>query len=104
MNEVQLKTQSPNQLTDHDNVLIRDKTLNGIAEFSDEIRVDQFEQLVLSARYYLGKWNIRKLESNNEEIKESLKNFSIGNIMQLKPKIFEDSKHMEVNIKKEISC
>lgn len=56
-----------------------------MANIIDEHELSRLADYEASAQYYIRKWGVRKLESDNEFLKTYLKNFSIGNIMQVRP-------------------
>ena len=78
-------TQITDDLEDYE---IKKKVVNGISNIDDEPVIDRSENYLRTARHYFKKWNIRKQGQKNEEIKENIKNFSIGNIMQMRPLFF----------------
>ena len=72
--------------------------IEGITAVDDEPKIAKLEDYYITAKYYLNKWNIRKMSKSNEIIKENLKNFSIGNIMQLKPLSFEENRESTIDL------
>ena len=71
---------------------LKQKVVAGISRIEDEARVERCDKYLRTARYYFKKWNIRKQGEKEEELKEWLKNFSIGNIMQMRPLSFEENR------------
>ena len=60
-----------------------------MANIIDDHDLSRISDYEASTQYFLRKWGVRKLESNNEYLKTYLKSFSIGNIMQVRPQDME---------------
>jgi hypothetical protein len=66
--------------------------IHGLSQLPENIGVERRNDYLLTAKHYFRRWSIKKNEQNSESIKEALKNFSIGNIMQMKPISFEENR------------
>lgn len=68
------------------------KTISGLANFEDAPRVDRRDDYLTTAKHYFKIWHQKKNSQLNDIMKENLKTFSIGSIVQIKPIAGEDSK------------
>lgn len=78
---------------------IKYKILESLSSFNDSYNVKMIEEYIVSSEYFYQVWKINKTSNEDEVIRDFLRNFSIGSIMQIGCDSNEEDKtHEEENL------
>lgn len=59
----------PDSEQTYEEIRAKIKVIEGITGIDDEPKLSKLEDYYITAKYYLNKWNVRKMSKNNEIIR-----------------------------------
>lgn len=74
------------------------KTIYGIANLPESVKTEQKKDYYATAKHYFKYWHDEKNYRFSDILKENMKNFSIGSIVQIKPMTGDPSKDNDDNV------